>query len=266
MKNVKLNSKKPHLTAQKSKSSTKKQTSEKPSSEELQEPTVPNKVGSVTLGKKFELHLKKYENADEKHYVEFSRRTAQKVTISRHDTFLCEKLGIYNIAHLIHVHATLSENVNLNNPEEIIEDTQSPYELAKMWLDISQDAAAFESKETLINQFVWLIKKDDFERFGDKNHINSISKRWFSNDTLAIDVKAQELSEMAGFEITVDDIIEFIKSNKPGEYQNPMEKLKVKIEDRFKELFGFGLKDYYAHHLVKSCEFKTVSLTSDYPF
>lgn len=135
-----------------------------------------------------------------------------------------------------------------------------------MWIDTRKDAVSYVSKETHINESVFLIRKADFERWGDKNLIKDVSKAWFSDDTLALDVKVEQLSEDTGMNITEDDVIEFIKANKPGCYKSPFEVLLDAIEIRFKEVAGFKLQDYYAEHLIKSCQLLEENLKPNYPF
>jgi hypothetical protein len=57
-----------------------------------------------------------------------------------------------------------------------------------------------------------------------------------------------------GPEISIQDVIDFVNTNKPGKYLNYFD-IKIKsIEDAFKSICGFGIKEYYAKHLVKCCE------------
>ena len=232
----------------------------KAKSKDLQEPTNMKKA-EIKIGANFERHIKKYGEGSD--YEGFAKRTAQKVTISRHDGFLCEKFNVYNIAHLAFVNVNVPEHVDLNNPVEIINTTTNPYELAKMWKDLEADARNYVSKETVISERFYGLKKADLERWGDKNW--NISKKWFFEDAIAIDVKVEALSEECGMEISIDDVLEFVKSYKPGEYKNPRLVLKERVEEKFKEVVGFQIKDYYAEHLIKSCEFVKVS-TDQYPF
>lgn len=232
-------------------------------SEEKPEPGA-SQLNGVKLGNKLELHLKKYENSDINDYVEFSKRTAQKVTISRHDGFLCEKFNIYNVAHLAHIHNTVPEEIDITNPEEIVDSTINPYELAKMWKDVSTDAANYVDKWSIIAERFHGMKEADFERWGDKNW--NISKKWFFPDAISLDVKVEAMSEDVGMEIGIDDVIQFVKDHKPGEYKNPRKVLLERIESKFKEVVGFSIKPYYAEHLIKSCEFVSVSVTTEVPF
>lgn len=220
----------------------------------------------VKLASNFERHLVKYEGSTEADYIEFSKRTARKVSISRCDTFICEKFGVYAIAHLPYINSELPDGTDLRNPNEIVEATNNPYDLAKMWVDIEADAMNYEGKEAAIHQYIHFIKKTDFERFGDKNHLSDVSKKWFDDRAVEIDVKVEEVSALTGFDISIDDVIEFVKQWKPGAYQNPFQLLRKRIEERFKEITGFGLKDYYAEHLIASCEYSCQNKKIDVPF
>jgi hypothetical protein len=263
MQTTKSKSKRQTMKVQKLPASGKKQASEKANLEDLQELKDMEKKEGITLGKNFEAHVKKYKNADVNDYISFSKRTAQKVTISRHDGFLCEKFNVYTISHLAHVNNTLPEGTDLRNPDAIVENTSNPYELAKMWVDLKNDVENYISKESVISEKFYGLKKADLERFGDKNW--NISKKWFFEDAIGIDVKVEVLAEESGLEIGIDDVLDFVKSYKPGEYKNPMKVLREKVEDKFKEVAGFQIKDYYAEHLIKSCEYDSTAV-NEYPF
>lgn len=210
---------------------------------------------TIKIGANAARHLQKYEGSTEADYIKHSKRTARKVTISRHDTAICEKFNLYTIAHLVHVHDELPDGIDLRDMDAIVEATINPYELAKMWIHVRSEAENFFSKETVINQHFDCIRKTCFERWGDKNWLTDVSKKWFDDDAIELDVKIDSISQESGLEIEVDDVIEFVRQFKPGEYQNPMQLLQSRIEEKFKENCGFNIKSYYADHLVKCCEF-----------
>lgn len=261
MQKQKSKSKKPVLVKEQSPRSGRKSSMVVVRSEEKQEPTEMAKL-DVKIGANFERHIKKYGEGSD--YESFAKRTAQKVTISRHDGWICEKFNIYNIAHLVHIHNTVPEEIDITNPEEIIDSTVNPYELARMWKDVSNDAVNYVDKWSIIAEKFYGMKESDFERWGDKNW--NISKKWFFPDAINLDVKVEALSEESGIEIGIEDVIQFVKDYKPGEYMNPRKQLLKKIESKFKEVTGFTIKPYYAEHLIKSCEYLEVSITDEVPF
>jgi hypothetical protein len=242
-------------TSPKSKKSGKPQSLEKQPIKGLQD--------GVVIGANYARHIEKH--GSEVDYVAFAKRTAQKVTISRLDTALCEKFNVYSIAHLAYIDYLLPDFVDLADPAKIIAATNNPYELAKMWEDVRHDAESYVDKNTVINDSFHGLKESDLERWGDKNW--NISKKWFYADAIALDVKVEALTAENGIEISIDDVLDFVKSYKPGGYINPRKQLLNEIESKFKEICGFSIKPYYSEHLIKSCEFLTLKIeTQNVPF
>jgi hypothetical protein len=219
------------------------------------------KNSTVKMATCYERHLEKYEGATPEDYVKFSRRTAQKVAISRNDTAICKLFNLHTIAHVNFLNAVLPDHVDLRNPNEIVDATTNPYELAKMWIMCNIEARDYTSTETIINENVFEIRKECFERWGDKNWLSDVSKKWFDDNAVQLDVKIEIINENNSMELTIDDIIEFVRKYKPGKYLNPQQELLQRIEEQFKAVCGFNLKDYYADHLIKCCEFVQPQVT-----
>lgn len=199
-------------------------------------------------------HLKKYGETTS--YAELSKRTARKVTINRMDTEVCSKIGVYCVAHLAHLPGVeLEENMSLFDFEDhIIKTTQNPYELAKLWLKNVASSYEVESVNDVIAEFISGIRKQDFERWGDTNNMANV-KTWLNQNVLPLDVMVEAVNSMErGPEIRIDDVIEFMIEHKPGKYLNQAGVRIKAIETAFKDLVGFGIKEYYAKHLVKCCE------------
>jgi hypothetical protein len=221
---------------------------------------------TVKIGANAARHLDKYEGSTEADYIKHSKRTARKVTISRNNTTVLNKLNLVDISDLNVVNIDLPEGVDLRNPYDIIDATTNPYELAKMWTMCKIEARDYTSSETIINRSVFEIRKECFERWGDKNWLSDVSNKWFDANAVQLDVKIEIMNEDNFTELTIDEIIDFVRKNKPGKYINPQEELVQRIEEQFKTIFGFNLKDYYAEYLINCCEFvlETVSETVDF--
>ncbi|WP_273210487.1 hypothetical protein [Runella zeae] len=193
----------------------------------------------------------------ESDYQEWATEVGRKMHINKLDSLVCTKLGIYSAAHLIQLPTELPLGIPENEVEAyLIEHSQNPYELGKLWLKLQADAQAWACRESTIANSLTCFPKTDFEQHGDRNHLPDVSRAWFKADGIHIDVQAMEMSENSGFEITVQDIVEFVMKWRPRTYKNPAE-LKVKrLEERFKATTTFGMKDYYVAHLVKMCEYQ----------
>lgn len=198
-------------------------------------------------------HLKKYGETTT--YAELSKRTARKVTINRMDTEICSKIGVYCVAHLVHLPVIQVETESLEEYEnEVIQTSKNPYELAKLWLKYLPEAGGIMGVDDVIAEFVAGVRKQDFERWGDPNNSASV-KAWFNQNVLPLDVMVEAINGMErGPEITIENVIDFMMAHKPGKYLNYFDAKIKAIEDAFKSLCGFGIKEYYAKHLVKCCE------------
>lgn len=193
----------------------------------------------------------------ENDYREWATEVGRKMHINKLDSLVCAKVGIYSAAHLVQRPTELPADMPEHAVEDyLIENSHNPYELGKLWLKLQADAQAWVCKESTIAGSLTFFPKSDFEQHGDRNRLPDVSKSWFKADGIHIDVQAQEMSENSGFEITVQDIIDFVMKWRPRTFKNPAE-LKVKqLEARFKESTTFAVKDYYVEHLLKMCEYQ----------
>jgi hypothetical protein len=228
------------------------------------------KTSTIKIGANAQRHIEKYEGTNEAAYVEFAKRTARKVTISRLDQEICENLRIYAIAHLAFLPTDVGDAVLMSEHEfenHVILTSKNPYELAKVWLKLKADSESYVSVESVLNEYLPPFPKEDFERWGDKNCLSDVSKSWFHSKCMHLDVKVAELNSntQIGIQVSIEDCIDFVRKFKPNTYKNPVQLQKEVVESRFKEIAGFNLKDYYAEHLIKSCEFRILEPT-EIPF
>jgi hypothetical protein len=226
---------------------------------------------TIKIGANAQRHLVKHEGSNQEDYIEFSKRTARKVAISRCDQEICERLGIYTVAHLAHLPTEHPDNAFMDEQEfeqYLFENTKNPYEIARIWLKLKADADCYVSVESMLNLYLPPFPKEDFERWGDKNCLSDVSKSWFRKEAIHLDVKVEEFNTNPhiGLTITIQDCIDFVMKYKPNTYKNPLKVNQEELEDRFKELCGFSIKDYYAEHLIKSCEFCSVGILDTVPF
>ena len=89
-------------------------------------------------------------------------------------------------------------------------------------------------KEQIIHDYSGRAKRRDVEHYSDKNNLSLSSNKsgrrlenlfFFSNKAIPLDKQAQELSELAGIEITPNDIANYIinRNNNPDKYRKEKE-------------------------------------------
>lgn len=202
----------------------------------------------------------------EAEYYAFATEVGQKMHINKLDQVICQKLSIYTVAHLAKLATQMPSGISEKEANGyLLEHSINPYEIAKLWRDAKFEAELWTCKESTIANGLTFFPKTDFERYGDRNHLIDVSRSWFDKDGINLDVQAAEMSEKSGFEVSVQDIIDFVAKYRPKRYMNPAELLVKKIELRWKEVTGFVVKEYYVEHLLKMCELANVA-TEKAPF
>jgi hypothetical protein len=162
----------------------KQQKEEMTQEEELGE-TIEEWIEESKLSPNEARHFKKYGETTT--YAELSKRTARKVTINRMDTEVCSKIGVYCVAHLIHL-PVIEDGLELGLEDyeaEVIQTTKNPYDLAKLWLKHQSNAGEIVSGDDVIANYVAGIRKQDFDRWGDPNNSSSV-KGWFNQNVLPL--------------------------------------------------------------------------------
>lgn len=190
-------------------------------------------------------------------YQAWATEVGKRMHINNLDKLVCAKLEIYTVAHLNYILTELPVAILENEVDEyLLEHSNNPLELARLWASTMSDAQAWSCKESTIANSLACFPKSDFEKWGDKNHLVDISRSWFKSDGLHLDTQAAEMSENSGYEIEVQDLIDFVMKHRPRTYRNPAELKLKRIEARWKEVVGFSIKDYYVEHLMKMCGFE----------
>ena len=205
----------------------------------------------------------------ENDYNAWATEVGRKMHINKLDALVCEKIGIYTVAHLPYFPTELPDLMSEKDAVAFLrENSINPYELGKTWLDAISDAKAFVNKFSILHDRLRPFPKTDFERHGDKNHLGSVSRSWFRKDGINLDVQLMEINDMNLYSewITMEDAIDFVKEFRPGTYRNPAQLLVDFIEYRFKEITGFAIKEYYVQHIIKMCETALPIESEDLPF
>ena len=204
----------------------------------------------------------------ENEYQVWATQVGQRMHINKLDAIVCEKLGIYTVAHLPYRPTELPGLMSEKDAVAYLrENSINPYELCKTWLDALSDAESFVNKFSILNEHLRPFPKTDFERHGDKNHLDSVSRSWFRKDGVNLDVQLMEINDMNLYSewIRIEDAIDFVMSFRSGAYRNPAQILVEFVEYRFKEVTSFAIKDYYVQHIIQMCEIQMVEI-SDVPF
>lgn len=131
------------------------------------------------------------------------------------------------------------------NPVELIE----AYEDARNLKNIEQEAEG----TNVLQQFFeegGQIRQSDITRLMGSDFLpgNQILYTRTSKSALPLDVQAQELSGLAGYEITPEDIIEYTLESLRG--GSEFKALQDRIKDRFKDVTGINLTDNLAEEVT----------------
>lgn len=141
------------------------------------------------------------------------------------------------------------ERTEFSNPDEAVryqaENTDDPNEVLRLY---SQEQPVFNERELRISEYLGegKINLKDYQQYGDTNNLddNIIKNRIDgSNKGIDLDVAAQELSDQLGYEITPDEIVEFVTNNPTPEAYAESTKSDSQrlLEKRYKELTGRSL-------------------------
>ena len=201
-------------------------------------------------------------------YDAWATQVGRQMHINSLDRLICAKFGIYTVAHLAQLPTQVPEIMwdEAQIDEHLLEYSENPLELAKLWRHYHNEARLFVSAESVLAEYLNAFPKADFGRWGDPNCLGDVSKSWFRKSGINLDVQVDEINEVAPIRITIDDIIEFVKKWKPGAYKSPAQEMVERIEERFKELTTFRIKEYYAEHLLRSSMLVQPAFTEEVPF
>lgn len=200
-------------------------------------------------------------------YQEWASRVGRQMHINTLDRLVCAKLNLYTVAHLNQLPTELPEGLYEVADQDafLIENSENPLELARLWKHFRNEAGMYVSAESVLAEYLNPFPKTSFERWGDPNNLDSVGKSWFRKSGTPLDVQVDEINEVAPIRVTLDDVIYFVMRWKLGAYQSPAAFQMKRIEERFKELTTFRIKEYYADHLIASATLSLPSLV-EVPF
>jgi hypothetical protein len=192
-------------------------------------------------------------NGTEQDYKKWATECGIKASHSYKDRQLKEKFMVESLAEFSTWEALDLEGCNswkkIHN--KILEECENPADLAACYLELLNDVKADYSKAGFLNDNLSPFPRTSFIQFGDKHWISDVSAAWFSAEGVALDVQAMELSGMFGKEISIDDIICFVRDYRKGKYKSAYQIYLQRYEERWMDWCGFRLTKKYAEHLTK---------------
>lgn len=209
----------------------------------------------------------------EQEYKKWATECGIKASHSRNDRKLGEKFMVNSLAEFKTWEALDLEGCTswkkVHN--KILDECKNPADLAACYLELLNDTKADYSKAGFLNDNLSPFPRTSFIQFGDKNWISDVSSAWFQNDGVSLDVQAQELSGMFGKEISIDDIICFVRDFRKGKYKSAYQIYLERYEERWLELVGFKISKKYAEHLTDILDgvkeaVDLVTVSQDVPF
>ncbi len=200
-------------------------------------------------------------------YNAWATQVGRQMHINTLDKLICAKMNIYSISHLSYLSTEINEYMTPDLVDVyLFENSINPLEIGKMWKDAKLDAMAWMDKNSVIDEFLKPFPKADFERWGDKNVLGDVSKSWFSKSGLNLDTQVQEMNTVTGLGIEIEDVIEFVKTYRRNTYVSPPAQKVKALEERWRELTSFAVKEYYIDHIIKANSFQPAIETNDVPF
>lgn len=183
-------------------------------------------------------------------YYNWARECGQKASHSYKDKMICEKMNVEKLEDTISLEMTeYQASMSVENmSQNILDNSENPADIASCWLELYNQND--DSIDGFLNENLRPTTKESFERWGDKNHLLSVSPSWFSKDGLPLDVQAMQLTEGYGKDINENDIISYLITYRKGKYKSFYSQLAEKYEEKFEQLFSFKLSRSYAEHLM----------------
>jgi hypothetical protein len=136
----------------------------------------------------------------------------------------------------------------------IIENTKNPLEVVEMYSAEPKESKLTTEEQLIADYGLGKLTQAGFERFGDENLITGgMALTYFNKEGTPIDVRAKEMSDYYGKEITPQDIIDFMIAYPSGASQAVrMGETRVAREaaQRFKDLTGLDLNSKVAEKII----------------
>lgn len=135
----------------------------------------------------------------------------------------------------------------------IAKESNNPLEVAENWL-YSSEATDVESdyKSSQIEEHLPSISRKSFINASDVANIGrNLAKRYFKKEGVGIDDAAQQLSETAGIDISVQDVVDFMLENPKGYKPVEISRMSTMLSNKFQDLTGLKLTPERAQLAIK---------------
>lgn len=151
---------------------------------------------------------------------------------------------------------------------EVSLTTANPMQLILEYIHWTHEAYHRADPETFIANNIRGITESCFCRYGDRNSITpKIRKNWITKRALEVDIAAMELSNLAGFDIQPEDIVNFIIAHENGQQDYILFQNLEAIASAFQRLAGFKLNLYYSRTILQELESRQpIEAWEDCPF
>ena len=148
--------------------------------------------------------------------------------------------------------------------EHVIETSENPLEIAQIFIGEEYEPTKLSTTEALIAELgIGKITNKSFQRFGDRNLITlSLARAYLNNQKgKSIDVIAKEMSDHYEYEITPQDIVDFMVKF-PNGVKDALKMSETEVAQnayaKFKKLTGLDLTRPLAERLIQK-EFDKLS-------
>ena len=144
--------------------------------------------------------------------------------------------------------------------QNLVQYSKNPLEIMQHYLNLHRERPDEFSKGFVIEKFLQPFPKKDYERWGDKNNMRQVARKWFDANGVHLDVQCIALCEYFNNEITEEDVIEHITSEP---YRTENEKWIQDVEQMWKATYGFKITREYAEGILHP---KKVEVYDNVPF
>lgn len=147
-------------------------------------------------------------------------------------------------------HAKVLAGLKNNLDTWMLPPGTDPFQLAATFLEILSASDGIGTASYIIAESLTKFPKGDFLRFGDKNHLKDVSRAWFKDTGVPLDVQLEIINEVFIKEYTINDLIEHVSEFPPGRYKKPLANELSFIIGNFSHAYGFTLTYAYAKALL----------------
>lgn len=194
-------------------------------------------------------------------YYAWATECGNKASHSHKDSSLAKKLGIQieklaDYKRLVY----LPDNMGVFElAEYYLHHAENPGDLALAYFSLKDFTGEDHTKEGFIAFNIRATTKESFKRFGDSNNLSSVSASYFSKEGTPLDIQSEVMTDNSGFEITIQDLVDFMMAYKWGKYKTRWVILQESIQAKIEDICGFQVKEKYIKRLAELVGFQLSS-------